>query len=111
MLYETSIALRKLHRLGETFSTPTVLDVIGQHDAASLCLQFQSWNLRMPLQLHKYKSPSRKATQLNSPKKDRKGEKADMPQCPQRKIFACCCVDTISVVHKFSFDSCFISIS
>ena len=67
----------QVYRLGFAINTLTRSDVIGQYNAASVCLQSQSWNLQIPLQLHKYKIPSRKPTQLNNPERDRKGEKAD----------------------------------
>lgn len=47
----------------------------------SWCLQFQWMNLWTPLQLPKYKSRVRKCTQINSPERGRKGEKADKSSC------------------------------
>ena len=71
----------QVYCLGFAFSKPTFLGVIEQYDAASVCVQYQSWNLWILLQPHKYKSPSRKLTQLNNPKRDRKGGKADHMDC------------------------------
>ena len=93
----------QVYRLGFAVSTPTVLLVLGQYDAASVCLQSQSWNLWILLQLHKHKSPSRKPTQLNNTRRDRKDEKADhmeygMVTCPQQKICVYYCVAT----HQYS---------
>ena len=45
------------------------------------CLQSQWMNLWTPLQLPKCKSRARKCTQINNPKRGRKGEKADKSNC------------------------------
>ena len=80
-------ALYKLQVIAMAYLPSTWSLTLGRHridsgkvqhvDAAFVSLQFQRWNLRTPLQLHKHKSPYKNPIQVSNPERGRKDEKAD----------------------------------